>query len=238
MGPHCLALQELGRYNCKFKHHCYVSNDVLMYPNGWVGPAAWQEGPKRGRYRASAVLPTASSHPIPGEEIPMNRRLRAGALVCAIALMFAALSRGQETSTPVASAPSSSLTPETSSSTVPHLIKFSGVVNPQITQITQIRQAEDRKEAQPVWANPKAGCRRAMTFEGGHNHVSVLALSLALPVFHLCNLRNLRTVLVMMFSRRRSNPNFAVPFEDGRGNTGHEPGRESRHGGIWVFAGQ
>ena len=67
----------------------------------------------------------------------MNRRLRAGALVCAIALMFAALSRGQETSTPVASAPSSSLTPETSSSTVPHLIKFSGVVNPQITQITQ-----------------------------------------------------------------------------------------------------
>lgn len=79
----------------------------------------------------------------------MNRRLRAVALVCAIALMLAASSRGQETSTPVASAPSSSLTPEASASTVPHLIKFSGVINPQInpqiTQITQITQNETGK---------------------------------------------------------------------------------------------
>jgi len=35
-----------------------------------------------------------------------------------------------------------------------------------------------------------------MTFEGGHNQVGVLALSLASSVFHLCNLRNLWTVLV------------------------------------------
>jgi hypothetical protein len=75
----------------------------------------------------------------------MNRTIRAAALVCAIGLVFAALSRGQETSTPVAPAVSSSLSPETSASMVPHLIKFSGVINPAPSGITQITQNETGK---------------------------------------------------------------------------------------------
>jgi hypothetical protein len=61
---HCLN----RRY--KFMHHSYVSNNLLMYPKRWVGPAAWEEGSKRGRYRASTVLPTASSHPILARRFP------------------------------------------------------------------------------------------------------------------------------------------------------------------------
>jgi hypothetical protein len=53
--------------------------------------------------------------------------------------MFAALSRGQEATTPVAAPAPSSLTQENSTATVPHLIQFSGVLNPQANpQITQM----------------------------------------------------------------------------------------------------
>jgi len=85
-------------------------------------------------------------------------------------------------------------------------------------QITQIRQAEDRKEANQRRRTQSqvAGVRCHWTGVP-HSHVATLTLSLAFSPFNLCNLRNLSTVLVMMF---------------------HEPGRESRHGGIWVFAGQ
>jgi hypothetical protein len=66
--------------------------------------------------------------------------------------------------------------------------------NPQITQISQIRQAEGR-----TGAEQSRQTRSRLTLMRGHwrgvphSHVGVLALSLAFSVFDLCNLRNLWT---------------------------------------------